>query len=169
VALVPGGARNPLREDVLKRWPLPSYAALARKLSANNCSVVLVGGPQDAWVREGFAGLPGVTDAIGSTTVDNVLDLFAACDAVVTHDTGPMHLADLAGARLVALFGPTSPYEKGPLRPARILWGGEGLACRPCYDGVDYAPCRDNRCLQTLTPERVCDTVLELLRTKTPA
>jgi heptosyltransferase-2 len=160
IALVPGGARNPLRDDPLRRWPVAHYAALARLLVAAGRKVVLCGGPDDAWVRPYFSGLE-VLDAIGRTSIDGLLDLFAGCAAVVAHDSGPMHLADLAGARVIALFGPTSPQEKGPINDrARILWGGEALACRPCYDGIGYAACVANRCLMEVTPETVAASVL---------
>ena len=162
VALVPGGARNPLREDRLRRWPVGHYAALARLLVARGVSVVLAGGPDDAWVRPAFAGI-ATTDLLGRTTVDGALDLFAACTAVVAHDSGPMHLADLAGAPVVALFGPTSPHEKAPIGPrARVLWGGERLPCRPCYDGLAYADCARNRCLEEVTPEAVLAATLAI-------
>lgn len=162
VALAPGGARNPLREDRPRRWPVEHYAALARLLHARGIAVILIGGPDDAWVRPAFAGVP-ITDLIGRTTVDGALDLFAACSAVVAHDSGPMHLADLAGAPVIALFGPTSPHEKAPIGPrSQVLWGGERLPCRPCYDGIGYADCPANRCLMEVTPEMAMAAVLSL-------
>ncbi|MEK7412476.1 MAG: glycosyltransferase family 9 protein [Planctomycetota bacterium] len=160
VAIVPGGARNPLREDVLRRWPLAHYVALARLLNARGINVILAGGPDDAWTQSAFAGIP-VTDTIGKTSIVGALDLFAVCDVVVAHDSGPMHLADLAGVPVIALFGPTSPHEKGPIgKQTRILWGGENLTCRPCYDGVNYADCNRNQCLEEVTPEQVLVAIL---------
>jgi heptosyltransferase II len=163
VALCPGGAKNPLREDVLRRWPVTRYAEVARGLLARGLGVVLVGGPGDEWVRPAFEGLP-VIDAIGKTGVDEALDLFSACRAVVAHDSGPMHIADLAGVPVVALFGPTSPDEKGPLGVrGQIIWGGADLPCRPCYDGIGYAPCAANACLQAITAERVIAAISEII------
>ena len=164
IILCPGGAKNDLREDALRRWPVASYAMVARTLIEQGIPVVLAGGPSDAWVRYAFEGL-GVIDRIGSTSVADSLDLFSSAKVVVAHDSGPMHLADLAGVPVVALFGPTSPHEKGPIGPSsRVLWGGAKLACRPCYDGIDYAACASNRCLQEVTPARVIEEVMELVR-----
>ena len=48
IALAPGGARNPARDNPLRRWPLEHYAALARLLVANGDAVMLTGSDDDA-------------------------------------------------------------------------------------------------------------------------
>ena len=88
VALVPGGASNMLREQTLRRWPVARYASLAKALLKQGREVVLLGGPDDAWVREYFAGIT-VTDKIGELTLPEVISACDECDAVVSHDTGP--------------------------------------------------------------------------------
>ncbi|NUM87786.1 MAG: glycosyltransferase family 9 protein [Bdellovibrionales bacterium] len=152
VALAPGGARNILRDDALRRWPTERYHALAARLLAEGAEVVVTGAPSDSRVRSGMP--PGVNDRIGSTDLLGLIQLYRGCDAVVTHDSGPMHLAGLAEVPVVALFGPTRPEEKAPR--ARVLWGGEKLTCRPCYDGRKYAAwCRKNECLEEIGVDRV--------------
>lgn len=166
VALVPGGAHNLVREDALRRWPVESFVAVARDLLAQGYEVVLCGGPSDQWASAAFAGLP-VTDCIGRYSLVETLGLFHGSDVVVTPDTGPLHLAGLSDAGIVAIFGPTSPHTFLPQRPGVIgLWGGEGFACRPCYDGKDYAPCRNNACVQQVSPAMVVEAVNELLRAR---
>jgi heptosyltransferase II len=155
VVLVPGSARNPLRDDGLRRWPLEHYVELARRLVAEGRQVVLAGSPDDAWTREAFSDVD-VADAIGRTSLVELCGLMQHSDLVITHDGGPLHLALLSGARLIALFGPTSPHEKVPEREGVVvLWGGADLACRPCYDGNDYAGCPLNVCLREVSVERV--------------
>jgi len=166
VAFAPGGAKNVLHEDAIRRWPIKHYVSLAEKLIENDIRVVLTGAPDDAWVRDSFDGLP-VIDFIGETNLIELIALYHACDVVVTHDSGPLHLAGLAGIPLVALFGPTNPYEKVPRdKRTEILWGGENLACRPCYDGRAYADCCDNLCLKLIKPETVFETVTAILKTE---
>ncbi len=163
VALCPGGAKNPLREDLLRRWPVESFATLARLVLEAGATPVLVGGPGDTWVRRAFAGLP-VIDLIGRRSLGETLDTFAMCRVAVAHDSGPMHLADLAGVPVAAIFGPTMPAEKGPLRShSRVFWGGAELACRPCYDGIRYAPCTSALCMQETLPQDVALFVRNVL------
>ena len=166
VVLVPGGARNLVREDALRRWPVTSFAAVARELLEQGCEVVLSGGPDDRWAAAAFAGIP-VLDCIGQLTLVETMGLFDASDVVVTPDTGPLHLAGITGASVVAIFGPTSPHFFLPRRPGVVaLWGGEGFACRPCYDGKNYAPCHENACVQQVMPEMVLSAVRSMLEAR---
>lgn len=163
VGLVPGGASNMLRQQTLRRWPVESYAELARLLLTRGYEVVLMGGQEDAWVRPEFSEL-AVIDAIGTLNLPDVISACDTCDVVVSHDTGPMHLAGLSTAALIGLFGPTDPWNFLPRREGiRGIWGGEGFACRPCYDGRDFAPCRNNGCMQQITPQLVLQQMDKLL------
>lgn len=170
VALVPGGTRNVLRESLLKRWPVEHYSTLARAFADDGCEVVLVGDGADEWVRPYFAGIQ-VTDLLGKTSLPETLGVFTSCDVVVAHDTGPMHLARLARAPLVALFGPTMPSQFVPADDTTtVLWGGAHLACRPCYDGREFADCRDNQCMSSIAVDVVLTTARTVLaRHSSPA
>lgn len=164
IGLVPGGASNMLRQQTLRRWPVAEYATLARALMGLGYEVLLLGGPDDTWVRPEFTGL-AVLDAIGRLTLPEVIAACDTCDVVVSHDTGPLHLAGLSTAALIGLFGPTDPGNFLPRRPGvRGIWGGEGFACRPCYDGRDFPMCGNNGCMQQITSAMVMRQVEELLQ-----
>jgi heptosyltransferase II len=151
VGIVPGGASNMLRQQSLRRWPVANYVELTRQLLDRGYEVVLLGGPDDTWVRPDFIGLP-VIDTIGTLSLTEVISVCNTCDVVVSHDTGPMHLAGLSRAALLGLFGPTDPGSFLPRRnEVCAIWGGEGFACRPCYDGRDFSPCQNNGCMQQIT------------------
>ena len=166
VSLFPGGTSNVLGEQILRRWPIDSYAMVARLLLERKWEIVLMGGPEDAWVRSHFKHLP-VTDCIGAFTLPEVISACDACDAVITHDTGPLHLAGLSKACLVGIFGPTDPSTRVPRRPDAVgIWGGQGFACRPCYDGRDFAPCQFNGCMHQVTPQLVLRELDRLLEAR---
>jgi ADP-heptose:LPS heptosyltransferase len=78
----------------------------------------------------------------------------------VTHDSGPLHIARLVDAPVVALFGPTAPATvvRGSAR-LRVLWPAPALPCAPCYDGQEFAACASNRCLQLIAPADVAAAV----------
>jgi heptosyltransferase II len=163
IAIVAGGVQHLIREQAqsrqpqqtLRRWPIESFVALVRRLLDRGWEVLLLGGPEDGWVRPYFQGLV-VTDCIGSLSLPEVISVCDSCDAVISHDTGPLHLAGLSRACLVGIFGPTDAATRVPRRPfSSGIWGGQGFACRPCYDGRDFAPCRFNGCMHQVTPELV--------------
>lgn len=163
IALVPGGARNALQQDPQRRWPISHYVELALALLARKYEVILVGGRDDFWVSSAFFGL-GTTDLIGRMELTEVLSAFETCDLVISHDTGPLHLAALSSAAVLALFGPVNPQERIPNRPRmRYIWGGETLACRPCYDGHGFPACLNNRCMTEISPRAVLNVAEELL------
>jgi heptosyltransferase II len=154
VAIVPGGSRNVLRDDALRRWPIESYRHLAERLIAAGCEVVLLGDERDATLRPHFAHLE-CTDRFGTPLLELLADL-RDVDVLVAHDTGPLQLARLVRTPVVGLFGPTDPRQTvGEAEDVDILWGGSRLACRPCYDGRNYAACNNNLCIQDVTVEAV--------------
>jgi heptosyltransferase-2 len=168
VALVPGGAKNVLRETNVRRWPAAHYATVAAALAGEGIEVVLVGDANDTWVRPSFIGID-VRDRIGTTTLPETLDLLSVCDLVISHDTGPMHLARIAGAPLLALFGPTMPSQFiVEDQRTTALWGGKNLACRPCYDGREVAECTANLCMSEIEPANVLRVARALLADATP-
>jgi heptosyltransferase-2 len=166
VALVPAGSSNMLRQQTLRRWPVESYVAVAKKILAKGWEIVLLGGPDDVWVRPFFAGME-ITDRLGAFTLPGVIAACDQCDAVISHDTGPLHLAGLSYAAVVGIFGPTDPGNFLPRREyVTGIWGGVNFACRPCYDGRDFAPCQHNGCMHQVSPEMVLRELDGLLERK---
>jgi heptosyltransferase-2 len=171
VVLVPAGARNVLRDDALRRWPIEYYVVLAQALLAQGCEVLLVGGPDDRWASASFRPLAALSepfaDLIGQLSLVESLALLDSSAVTVVHDTGPLHLAGITSTAIVTIFGPTDPHGRLPQRPDAVaIWGGEGFACRPCYDGRDYAPCPHNGCMAQVTPPMVLTQVNWLLRAR---
>lgn len=159
-----GGAKNILQNNDLRRWPLTHYENLAARIAAAGHEIVLTGGPGDTWVRDGFGQIPH-TDLIGKLSLNEFIDFLATADLLITHDSGPLHLADLAACPVLGLFGPTRPADFRSLQPAsQFIWGGEFLSCRPCYDGKDYGRCSSNECLRSITPEEVFQKMQEMLQ-----
>lgn len=163
VVLAPAGAKNMMRDDALRRWPVENYAALATVLLERGTEVVLAGGPGDTWAVPMFEGMP-VTNLIGKLDLPEMLALLDDSDVMVTHDTGPLHLAGVTRVGIVSIFGPTDPRGRLPQRTNTVaLWGGEGFACRPCYDGRDFAPCLHNGCIRQVSVAMVVREVYEVL------
>ena len=173
VVIAPAGARNVLRDDALRRWPVEHYVTLAAALVADGFEVVLVGGPEDVWAATAFgdlqqtSGPDAFADLIGKLDLVETLAMLDSAAVTVTHDTGPLHLAGITSTAILTLFGPTDPHGRLPHRENAVaLWGGEDFACRPCYDGRDYAPCQHNGCLAQITPGMVLGAVKILARAR---
>ena len=100
-----------------KRWPHAYYARLARELADDGITVWVLGGPREGEpAAEISGGCRYARDLTGADLRDAILAL-AAVDAAVSNDSGLLHVAAAIGAKAIGLFGPTSPWEVGPLNP----------------------------------------------------
>lgn len=163
VAISPAGAKNVMREEGLRRWPLEGYRTVARALRAEGHRVVLVGGPGDEWCSREMASDCDL-DLVGKLDLPAFLSLLSSVHLLVTHDSGPLHMADFVGTASVGIFGPTLAEEKWPIAtPFRTVVAAGKLPCRPCYDGRRYAECTDPRCMTGIAPEDVLERIRTLL------
>ena len=136
-----------------KRWPAGHFAAVARELLRAGHSVWLMGSAGDSKVAgEIAAAAPGARDLTGCTSLPDAVDLLSLADAVVTNDSGLMHIACALGRRVVAVFGSTSPEFTPPLSPLATVIENE-LDCRPCFQRK--CPLVHLDCLRGIAPERV--------------
>jgi lipopolysaccharide heptosyltransferase II len=158
VALAPGAAH------ATKRWPLEHWKALAALLRMSGRPVLLVGGPQDAAsAGEVAAAAPGSVVAAGRFGLQGTGALLARSAALVSGDTGVMHMATGVGTPVVALFGPTvEAFGFFPYRaPARVL--ERDLPCRPCSRmGGPVCPLGHHDCLRKILPSAVQAALVEV-------
>ncbi len=106
-----------------KRWPADRWASVARALAASRQGVVFVGDKADAETVAKItpALAAGFLDLAGRTTLRELASVLAACDLLVTADTGPMHIAVAVGTPVVALFGATDPVRHGPYGARNVV------------------------------------------------
>jgi heptosyltransferase-2 len=90
------------------------------------------------------------------------MSLIGGARALVSHDSGAMHIAYLMGTPLISLFGATLPSSRLPTAYKDAALSVE-LPCIPCYDGKNYANCSSNICLQMITPDMVIEKILLLI------
>ncbi|HNY65676.1 MAG TPA: glycosyltransferase family 9 protein [Deltaproteobacteria bacterium] len=133
------------------RWKASSFAALAGLVKDRfGLPCVLTGGPEDrSMAAVAASGTRGeVVDLVGRTTIMELVSVLAGARAVVSCDTGPMHLAVALGKEVVALFGPADPGRTGPYRGHVVM---KDLPCSPC----NRRDCSDPRCMDAILPEDV--------------
>jgi len=157
LALCPGAEGGPA-----KRWPAAHFAVVARWWLEQGGEVWLFGSAKD------FVGADAIdasTDyrcrnLCGKTTLDEAVDLLSLAAAVVSNDSGLMHVSAALNKPQVALYGSSNPGCTPPLnQSARIV--RLDLACSPCEKGE--CPLGSTECLNDLEPQNVIDALQQLL------
>ena len=145
-----------------KRWPAEHFAKLAQILIAANPSnhIILLGSKSDhALAAEilSLAKLPNNTlNWCGNTSLDQAIALIGLCKAVISNDSGLMHVAAALKTPQVAIFGSSDPAHTPPLSSmAKVIW--LNLPCSPCHKRE--CPLGHLKCLKDIRPEQVLATL----------
>jgi heptosyltransferase I len=116
---------SPCSSHALRNWRAERYAALADHAAARGWRVVLCGGRSelerttgDAILAE-MAARDSVLDLIGKDTLKQLPALLARADLLVTPDSGPMHIANAMGTKVLGLHAATNPHRSGPYSDRR--------------------------------------------------
>jgi heptosyltransferase-2 len=153
-----------------KQWLPERFAELAELIiNDRGWSVVMVGSNADrAACEEIQARLPAtgtrinrLIDVSGRTDLQTLAGLLARSHAVVSNDSGAMHLAGAVGARVIAIFGATNEHRTSPLRsssaapePSIVT---HDVFCRPCM--LRECPI-DHRCMRGITATAVFELLM---------
>ncbi|MEM9254516.1 MAG: lipopolysaccharide heptosyltransferase II [Pseudomonadota bacterium] len=158
LALCPGAAFGGA-----KRWPVKHFADLAQYYLRRGWQAVVCGGSADRDLAKSLAeqlGQGRCVNSAGLTSLEEVVDVLSLTTAVVSNDSGLMHIAAAVNRPLLALYGPTSPGFTPPLAEhAAIL--SIPLDCAPCFERE--CPLAHHRCMNELKPHIAAAKLDELL------
>lgn len=149
-----------------KRWPAEHYAKVAELKIRAGWQVWLFGSKNDHAVGEEIRArlIPGLREEAfnlaGATALAEAIDLLSCAGAVVSNDSGLMHVAAALNRPLVAVYGSTSAQFTPPLAE-RVEIVRLGLECSPCFDRT----CRFGHynCLRELRPRPVIEALDRLV------
>ncbi|MGK0499635.1 MAG: heptosyltransferase-2 [Oceanicoccus sp.] len=163
LALCPGAEFGPA-----KRWPEEHYAAVATAYAQRGWQLVLFGSKNDHAVAETIkAAMPAqlqsqAINLAGKTALAEAVDILSAAQAVVSNDSGLMHVAAALGRPLVVVYGSTSPEFTPPLGE-RVVIEQLSVDCGPCFKRECPLSTNQQHCLRDLTAQRVIDALDGLL------
>jgi heptosyltransferase II len=170
LGLNPGAEYGPA-----KRWPPERFVETAVRVQSRwDCRWLVFGGPRDrdlageiaAQIERRVPPSPGswrVRNLAGATTLRELCGLLKSCRALLTNDSGPMHIAAAAGTPVVVPFGSTSPLLTAPGTPGdsrhRILTAP--APCAPCF--LRECPV-DFRCMRGIGVEPAANALMDVLK-----
>jgi heptosyltransferase-2 len=146
-----------------KRWPAAHFAELANTIQqeCSDAQVALLGSAKDKDVcNEIASSAPGVRNLAGVTALDEAIALIARADAMVSNDSGLLHIASALNRPVVAIYGPTDPNHAPPFSDiAKSLY--LGLDCAPCKERE--CPLGHHRCMKEISAGMVWEPVKVML------
>ena len=160
---------HPGAKRASRRWPAERFAALVELLLRDRpeMRVVFSGVPAEAsLVMEIQAAVPAslrdrALSSLGRTDLPTLVGLLDRSAAVVSNDTGTLHLARARGAPLLALLGPESHRRWGPhpVGPAPAIALRNEVPCAPC----SREACDLHVCMRSLPVDQAAAEVRRLL------
>ena len=149
-----------------KRWPHYHYARLAQMLIDQGYQIALFGSAKDHEAGEQIrtaladASRGHCINLAGETQLEQAVILLASCQAVVSNDSGLMHVAAALNKPLIALYGPSSPDFTPPLsdkaKVIRLISGYHKVRKGDADQGYHQS-------LIDIQPQQVLDALMPLL------
>jgi heptosyltransferase-3 len=155
----PSGYRSALRE-----WPEERWQALAAEMLGQGYGLVITGGPADQVRAERLAAAIGAMDGrvvatAGRASLADTVAILEQAEAVVSVNTGVMHMAAALDKPLVALHGPTNSRRWGPVNGRAIVLGpGPEHGGGYLHLGHEY-PSNPPDCMDRITVQEVLDAL----------
>ncbi|MEP6783855.1 MAG: lipopolysaccharide heptosyltransferase II, partial [Acidobacteriota bacterium] len=156
VVLAPGAAYGRA-----KQWLPERFAELADEIvNGRGWSMLMVGSNADRSACEDISRrvpkrgtrINRLIDFCGKSDLPTLAGILSQAAAVVSNDSGAMHLAAAVGTKVIAIFGPTNEARTSPLSsaadaPAPIVVAHD-VFCRPCM--LRECPI-DHRCMRRIS------------------
>jgi heptosyltransferase-2 len=156
-AICPGAEYGPS-----KRWPTEHFAVLAQQLITQNSNnqIILLGSKSDYSLAQEITSqaqqASNIHNWCGNTSLDEAIALIGMSKAVVSNDSGLMHIAAALQTPQVAIFGSSDPAHTPPLSDkAKVIW--LNMPCSPCHKRI--CPLGHLRCLKDILPQQVLATL----------
>jgi len=158
---------NPGARWMTKRWPPAQFAEVGRRAVAEfGAGLIAVGGGEDRplvdSLQERIRPIR-ILDLCGKTNLPQLAALASEADLFVSNDTGPLHLAAAADARVIGIYTCTDPGRTGPYGDqARVVTSK--IWCKCSY----LKKCDRLECMTELSADRVWKVVREMLKSALP-
>ena len=160
---------NPAGFFPTRNWPLDNYVHFARLWLERESAMTrfLVLGTATLQKRIHYLKQElgdALIDLAGKTTPAEAFSILKRVTLVLTEDSGLMHMAWVAGAPTVALFGSSRSDWSAPPGERSLCLHSADLLCGQCME----PECRfgDVHCLTRYTPQLVFEKAITLIRQK---
>lgn len=167
-----------------KRWAPESFAEVINNIIKElDGRVIIFGGPSEVEIADEIIKILGIQNSefriqdttnlsrvtdhasrllnmAGRTDIRRLASLISECDAFITNDSGPMHMASALFVPTVALFGSTDSTTTGPYGKGHKIVTRD-ISCAPCLERE--CPEGHLKCMMEITGNDVLSALKEVL------
>ena len=149
-------AIHPYASQKNKEWPY--FYDLINKLIASGLKIVVIGRGNNKWPKE-------VLDLTNKTNLEELFSVIAKSSAIITTDSGPLHVAIGFKKPALAIFGPTTKeFGFYPEFRKTVVVEDNDLKCRPCHvHGGNTCPQKHFQCMKNISVQEVFNNIHGLL------
>lgn len=165
----------PSSQWATKRWTNEGYSGLVTQLAERGLNVYLVGTEAEKEhceqiVRDHHGARVEVRSLAGTSNLSGLHALMCDAEIVIANDSGPMHMAAVAGRPVVAIFGPTTLALGFRPWTDQSYVVQKNMNCRPCgKHGHNKCPLKTHDCMKKISVQEVASAVDGLLKKSHPA
>jgi heptosyltransferase I len=149
-----------------KTWPPDFFASVASNMAAQYPGAYtfwVLGTEEEKDVGEMVckSSTAEVHNLMGETTLPMMVDLLKRSSAMISNDSGPMHIAASLETPTLGLFGPTDAALTGPYGDRHAVLQS-AVDCAPCFKRecpLELQLCRND----VVTPSAACDALGRIL------
>lgn len=149
-----------------KRWLPERYEELVKKIiTETDHDIILLGGKSDVELCEKIKKISDrITNYAGKTSILETSEVLNGCKAIVTNDTGVMHIASARQVPVVAIFGSTvKEFGFAPFRVKNIMIEKD-VKCRPCtHIGRSSCPKKHFKCMADISVGEVYSALQRII------
>ncbi|MBT3504783.1 MAG: lipopolysaccharide heptosyltransferase II [Piscirickettsiaceae bacterium] len=145
-----------------KQWPAESYAEVTTALIDEGWQVLVLGSAADKAIADQINDFTAqqndnqLINLCGLTQLQDAIDLLATANAVISNDSGLMHIAAALQKPLIAIYGPTSPNFTPPLSDNSVITQID-VDCGPCFQRT--CPEQHHKCMVDISSSDVLTSV----------
>ena len=153
-------AIHPYASQYNKEWPY--FKSLCERLNHKGIPVLVLGSSKQKLHVEPH---PLLLDLTNKTSLGEMAYFLSQTQALVTTDSGPMHMGIAVNTPTLALFGPTTKEFGFYPSFAHTAVAEIDLSCRPCHvHGGRYCPRDNHQCMRYLGVDVVEKALYRLAR-----
>lgn len=143
-----------------RKWANEKWVELINKIGSEVC---IIGGLDEIKDANEIWRQTGAVDLTNLLTLKRTAEILAESKALISIDSGMMHLAAAVKTYVVALFGPTSEIKSHPFVPEKMYSIIRiPLDCQRCYindKAGKFATCQSGKCMKDITPDMVMESL----------